>query len=457
MDRSETHAGETSSMAVFHAFWRWHFYAGLIVLPLLMLMAATGGLYLFKDEINGGVYRSMMSVEARSATTAPQTWIDAAVAGGGGKAVRMIVPESPERSVEVTVEAAPGVLKTVFVDPYDAAVLGVIPDGGVMALVKRLHSLDLAGPVANLLVEVVAGWAIVMVATGVVLWWPRGGAKPSIAVRGAAARRLFWRDLHALVGLLSGAVIVFLAATGMPWSAFWGAQARNLVTEAGLGRPPPPAGAATFDHGGHGDHDAPAAANPAVPWALEETQVHSGHASHGLTVGDAVARVEMAGLQRPYTLTIPSEPGRAWSASHMPPKVENTRTLYLDGGDGRVIEDVGYARFGAGAKAIEWGISVHQGRQFGLPNKLLMLAGCISIWLLGATCLVMWWKRRPAGGRLTPPPAPADRRAYRRVALVVVPLGLFYPLVGASLIVVGAVDLLLTRLLPRVFSKGAAQ
>jgi len=49
---------ETTAPAgeVYRAFWRWHFYAGLLVLPILMLMALTGGLYLFKDELTAVLY-----------------------------------------------------------------------------------------------------------------------------------------------------------------------------------------------------------------------------------------------------------------------------------------------------------------------------------------------------------------------------------------------------------------
>ena len=37
---------------LYAALWRLHFFAGLIVAPVLLLMAATGGLYLFKAEID---------------------------------------------------------------------------------------------------------------------------------------------------------------------------------------------------------------------------------------------------------------------------------------------------------------------------------------------------------------------------------------------------------------------
>ena len=48
--------------SLYRTVWRWHFYAGLLVLPFLILLAVTGGLYLFKDEINGVIYRAYLTV-----------------------------------------------------------------------------------------------------------------------------------------------------------------------------------------------------------------------------------------------------------------------------------------------------------------------------------------------------------------------------------------------------------
>ena len=162
------------------------------------------------------------------------------------------------------------------------------------------------------------------------------------------------------------------------------------------------------------------------------------------SIDQMVARVDAAGLQRPYVLSVPKEAGKAWSAARTAKRVEDTRTLYLDGATGAVIADIGYGRYGPAAKAIQWGIAVHQGEEFGSINRYVMLAGCVSVWLLGISAIVMWWKRRPTG-RLAAPPAPADSRAYFALAAVVVPLGLLYPLVGASLILVLILDLLIRR------------
>jgi uncharacterized iron-regulated membrane protein len=428
---------------IYRAFWRWHFYAGLLVLPVLMLMALTGGLYLFKTEISEVLYRPLLTTQQSAAHAPPSAWIASAERGLGGKVLQLVPPARPDRSVQMLVQRPGGETLSAYVDPHDARLLGSTPQGGVMGTIKRLHSLDLFGTVANWLVEVVAGWAIVLVATGVFLWWPRGQSGGVVTVRGPPRKRVFWRDLHAVTGLFAGAVIVFLAATGMPWSAFWGQEVRKITTEAGLGRPTPPTG------GGHHAVNA-----EAVPWALQGKTMDGmdgmqdmDHAMAPLGVDDIVARVDAAGLPRPYALSLPKAPGKAWSAAFMPDRIESTRTLYLDGLTGRPLADIGYADFGPAAKAIEWGVAVHQGQQFGLANKLVMLAGCVAVWLLGLSAVVMWWKRRPRG-RLAAPPAPADRRAYGGLALVVVPLALLYPLVGASLLAVLTLDIALRRLIP---------
>ena len=238
----------------YRAVWRWHFYAGLLVLPILCLMALTGALYLFKDGIDDAVYRPLSHVVERAQTASPDRWIAATEAGTGGKVQNVLVPDRPDRAVRLTVALADGGKRTAFVDPHDARLVGVTGFGGVMETVKGLHSLALVGPWANYLVEIVAGWAIILVATGVFLWWPRKRDAGVVAIRANdPKRRPFWRDLHAITGLYAGGVIAFLAVTGMPWSAFWGDQYMAYVKDHGLGRPKPPAASPAFAHAEHGN------------------------------------------------------------------------------------------------------------------------------------------------------------------------------------------------------------
>ena len=65
----------------------------------------------------------------------------------------------------------------------------------IMGLVKRIHSLSVAGEAGNVLVEIVAGWVIVLVATGggFLIGTPRYGLAllPLFAVPLMSSRNLF--------------------------------------------------------------------------------------------------------------------------------------------------------------------------------------------------------------------------------------------------------------------------
>ncbi|NJC41918.1 putative iron-regulated membrane protein [Brevundimonas alba] len=426
---------DTSSSGLsgaYRAVWRWHFYAGLFVLPVMMLMALTGGLYLFKAEIEGAVYGRLAHVVPRAERVSPDRWVGAAEARARGEAASVFVPAPPDQAVQVTVRTGQGD-RTVFVDPHDGRVRGSIKGEGIMGTVKRLHSLTLLGRPFNILVEIVAGWAVILVATGVFLWWPR---KRDVAVTvpraGDPKRRPFWRDVHAVTGLYAGAVIAFLAVTGMPWSAVWGDQILNVMRESGLGRPPAPA-ASSWSHAG--PHEEPGGTG----WTMEHAVLHApGYGEARLAT--VVAAVEAAGLPKPWTITIPADRTLAWTAARATERAGEARILYVDGRTGEVRADVRWEQFGAGAKVFEWGIAVHQGQQYGWANRIVMLLGCIAVWVLAISGMVMWWKRRPRRVGLGAPPAPPGPRARAAVLGIVLPLAILYPLTGLSLLAAIALD-----------------
>ncbi|MEN5363977.1 PepSY-associated TM helix domain-containing protein [Brevundimonas intermedia] len=421
----------------YRAVWRWHFYAGVFVMPVLMLLALTGGLYLFKDEIDGFLYRDMIRVPAVQAKAAPETWLaNTSAAAGGGRVANLVLPAGADQAVRLRVDRPDGVQKTVFIDPHTGRATGVIPAGGFMELVKKTHSLTLLGRPFNILVEIVAGWTIILFATGLYLWWPRGRAVATFTPKTTDSRhRPFWRDLHALTGFYVGGVVLFLAVTGMPWSAVWGDRVMGLVKETGLGRPPAPV-AGAWQRAQH--HDAPVGAG----WTMEGMVMTHDHAGHG-GLAQVLHMADQAGLARPYAVNIPAVEGTAYTVTTQARRVQDSRSLYIDATSGRLLGDIGYDQFGAGAKAIELGIYTHQGTQFGQANRIVMLLGCIGVWLLAISGLVMWWKRRPPNlsrRRLGAPPAPPGPRVRAAVLGIVLPLAILYPLTGLILVVAVLLD-----------------
>jgi uncharacterized iron-regulated membrane protein len=72
-------------------------------------------------------------------------------------------------------------------------------------------------------------------------------------------------------------------------------------------------------------------------------------------------------------------------------------------------------------------------------NQLIVLLICLMILLSAMSGVVIWWKRRPQGG-LGVPPLRHDLPKWKTAMAIMFGLALVFPLVGASLILVWALD-----------------
>lgn len=117
---------------LYRAVWRWHFYAGLIVLPFIILLAMTGGIYLFKDEINTKAYASLRVVEPLQSGFAALSLITTnALAYHGCTLKAYMAPAAPDRAAEVKILGS----------QWDSG-----PSGSpALWLVRKLHSLECIG------------------------------------------------------------------------------------------------------------------------------------------------------------------------------------------------------------------------------------------------------------------------------------------------------------------------
>jgi len=449
MNASSLPAGPVRAADLYRAVWRWHFYAGLMVLPFMVLLAVTGGLYLFHNELDNLWHRDLKQVAAPATPVRPPgAWIDAALKARPGTALKIVNPATPTASAEVVIKTPAGERRSVYVDPYDTRVLGELPERGtIMWLVRRLHSLVEFGPVANGVIEIVGGWSILLVGTGFYLWWPRRQTGGVVTIRGHARQRVFWRDLHAVTGAVAGLAIGFMALSGMPWSVFWGAKVNELANSANYGYP-----AGVYTNVPMSDEHL-AHANGPNAWSLEQAKMPESmagmEAMQPIGIDAAAAIIDRLGVAPGYTLSLPTSANGVYSATVYPDDLSRQRIVHLDQYSGKPLIDMSYADYGPAAKAMEWGINVHMGQEFGLPNQLFMLAVCLAIVLMAVSAGVMWWKRRPAGS-LGVPPAPADPSVMRGLIAVMATVGLIFPLVGASLVVMVLLDLAFARRRPKL-------
>lgn len=443
------------SISFYNLAWRWHFYAGLFVAPFMILLAITGIIYLFKPQLDPLLYRPLMVVESgHHRHSADSLMAHVQTAYPQGQISQYLPPLNAERSAQFVVHDG-GRELNVFVNPYNGAVLGEQDaKQNLQAVARALHGELMIGTLGDRLVELAAGWGIVLVVSGLYLWWPRGKASAGVLWPRLGARgRLLWRDLHAVVGFWGSLFLLFMLVSGMTWTGYWGKQYADVWN-----RFP----AAMWNDVPTSDQQARelnTAARQTVPWAVENTPMpvsgaHAEHAGHGeMHSGPAAPQVSLQQVQdmadarkveAGYSITLPTTAAGVFTVSVFADDPRNDATLHIDQYTGKLLVDVRWQDYSPVAKATELGVMLHEGKMFGWVNQLLILLVCLMILLGSVSGLVMWWKRRPQGG-LGVPPLRHDLPRWKRATAVMLLLGAAFPLVGASMLVVWLLDSLFAR------------
>ena len=410
----------------YRAVWRWHFYAGLFAAPVLVILAITGALYLFDWELDGLWHGDKLRVVPGTTVTALAEQEAAVRAAHPGATIRSVsLPRGPDRAARWTILLPEGAKREVFIDPYTARINGMAnPALNPLTIARDLHGNLMTGRVGSHVVELTACWTLVMLVTGLYLWWPRSWRRSAFVPRTGATGRAFWRDWHAIPSMFNAVLVLFLVLTGLPWSAFWGER----FAQAGQHLPfiaPSPNFTSHLPESITG-----------LPWTIQHHGApegsHAPHASIGV-VEPALARLEMPRFGPGVKISYPAEPGGIFLVSYVPSVAQGQRTLYLDPGSGDVLGDLGWKNYSPTAKAIEWGVMTHMGRQYGLANQLVGLAVCLGIVGAAVAGIVLWWKRRPAGTLAAPQLKQGDRLPRFLVVTLVV-MGVLFPLLGVTLL-----------------------
>ena len=443
------------------AAWRWHFYAAIFVLPILLTLAVTGFIILIKPTIERWAYGDMLYIDT-VATAAPFATQQQAVLDSYPDAVieTIVPPRDAGRSTQFDISTIDGESLSVYVNPGNAEVLGHIDNATRIDFVAtQIHGTLWMGRWGDYLVEIAGGWTLVLALTGTYLWFPRKRVPQAIRrafiprFREKGRRR--WRDMHSVVGAVGAPVLVFLAVTGLPWSGFWGESLWSPLVErldSGYNFPAQdPVSDVSRDASGL------ETAGLQISWANEfrevpkSTAIEEGVAGRPLTLEqvDAVARDEK--MLPGFAIGLPADETGVFVLSNAwPSAAQDERTLYLDQYSGEVLEEVSWqASWGSLAKATSWGINAHMGRQLDVANGVVMGAVSLGVMFSVLSAPIMYWKRRPRGS-LGLPRRPYDARLMRGVVIIALVLGVLFPLLGASMIVVAVVDHFLIRRVPQL-------
>src|SRR6185436_15418582 len=135
------------------------------------------------------------------------------------------IPNEPDDAVRVHLYAPDGTGRIVYVNPETLAILKTVPHTARLTeIVRMIHADLMVGRYGAIVLELAASWAIVMLITGLFLWWPREarGLAGAVYPRFNRGSRVFWRDLHAVTGVWVSSLALFLLITALPWTTFAG-------------------------------------------------------------------------------------------------------------------------------------------------------------------------------------------------------------------------------------------
>jgi uncharacterized iron-regulated membrane protein len=442
---------------LYFAAWRWHFYAGLYVIPFFIMLAVTGLLMLwiaFLDGRDGERYTVIQQDAPIAVSQQAQAAVDAVA---DGELKTYIAPRAPDLAAVFRVDGADGPVM-VTVDPYTGEVLAnYARRAGLYDLADNIHGSLLLGVTGDRMIEIAASLGMGLVATGLYIWWPRGEHSWRRALIPTFGRgRSLWKSLHGVAGIWSSIFLIFFLVSGLSWAGVWGEkmmQAWNQFPAEKWGAPLSNQNHASMNGG-----------VKEVPWALELTPMPAsgsvaGEAgidpSNPLTLDTVDRFAREIGFTERYQLSLPQGETGVWTLSHDSmsndgPNPTADRTVHVDRYSGNILADVRYEDYSLFAKFMAVGIALHMGTM-GLWSVLANTVFCLAVIFLSVSSVVLWWKRRPAGAsRLAAPPMPKDMPLWQGAVLVGLAVSMAFPLAGLTLLAVLTLDALILSRAPKL-------
>lgn len=439
----------TNNKSLYRTIWRWHFYAGIFCIPFVILLSITGAIYLFKPYYEQWQESQFHQLPQTGERLSPNEQIQAAInAVPNGKLLSYRLPENASDAVLIKVQADTS--WQLLINPYTGEVLDKKDSSQtLMNIVKTIHGELLLGTTGSILVELAACWAIVLIVTGLYLWWPRNarGLAGVLYPRLRSGNRIFWKDIHAVTGIWLSVFALFLLITGLPWALVWGAA----LKEARSFNIAPVQQDWTQSRAQEHQHWRAQAAEsfdltpdvlrtaerlqlpPPVELSVANINSSDEHAHHNHDDYHQMnSQSNNSSANKQYT----------WKASSQ----TDNRPLRADvwiTHDGNIERQSNFSQKKLLDKAIGIGIAAHEGTLFGWFNLLLGVLTCLGLILICVSGFILWRKRKPETVLGAPPALPAQ--VGFGVIAITIALAIFLPLMAISLIALLILEFALLR------------
>lgn len=451
---------------LYQRVWRWHFYAGLMVLPFAIILAISGSIYLFKTDIETYQQQNInqLANQRQGTPLAADLLLGKLMADYPHASFKSYtLADQDDLSVEIELDLPTG-SQIFWVNHFDGQVLyQQAKDQQLLAWVKDIHGELLAGNAGSYVVELMASWMIVLIISGLYLWWPKhaqlsvlGNVRYALfpPFRGQTKRQI-WRNVHGMVGIWISVMVLTLLLSGLPWTQLWGAafdRVQVWLDAAGPGQEFNVSLQSSLpsEHAGHEQHNdgielwqKSASENTTT---LQSAAKHNGQAAIGIQqVIDLAAVYQMAA---PVIIQPPRANNGVWTVRAMHQNRPLRQTVHVDQWTGQVLMHIRFSDYSAIKRLSAYGIALHEGALFGWLNQLLGLIAALGIVTMSVSGAMMWWRRRPPG-KLAAPKKPLNQRMSTGITIIVFVLAAFLPTVALSLLCILTLDFLATKVIAK--------
>lgn len=356
-------------------FRKLHLWLSVPFGVIVTLVCFSGAMLVFEDEVMRLSRHDLFYVEQVGRAPLPVGEVArraAATLPDGVKVSSVNVPSDPARTWQVALSRPKRAWMAV--DPYTGEVKGRYERAPFFQVMFRLHRwlLDSARPDGGpFWGKIIVGTStlvfVVVLLTGVVLWWPRKASalRRSLSITARRGWRRFWYDLHVAGGMYALVLLLAMGLTGLTWSFDWYRTAFYAVF-----------GVETTRGGGHGNHG-----------ERESRPERHTHFEHWQKVYDQLAAAN------PDFRQINVSDGSATVAFDRLGNQRAADRYTFDRATGRITSATPYSDTPASGKIRGWIYSVHVGSWGGTLTRVLSFLAALLGASLPLTGYYLWIKR----------------------------------------------------------------
>lgn len=377
-----------------------HLWLGISSGLVVFIVALTGSLLVFEDELEPVIDHQFHIVEAhqgkqRLPLDVLQTRVSETYPGK--KLVRITIEKEPERTVVFGLKNGKKEkdILSVAVNPYTGNIAEArVEQDAFFSVVLRLHRYLCLEETGKTITGISCVMFLIIMITGLIMWWPnRKNSKQRFTIKwNAKFKRLNW-DLHAVFGFYVLPFVFLIAMTGLVWSYKW---VNNIIFM-------------TFDGKPQQKREAPvniAIINPTQTGILSNiyAQTNQQLPNPGKIL---MTLSESDSLSVTISKTNDSAP------------ISNiVDFLYFDKNNGQLIKKRLYADETKGMKVRRLIFPIHTGSLLGWPTKIIAFIVALIAASLPVTGVIIWLGKKFKGKKAVATTGAGSRKARTKPVIV---------------------------------------